>query len=349
MSSFDCADFSDIDLHVIDARVRSGRPASGRSLAGAMRRLDLDSTTPRRRRRAEHPDVAPDEAEPTAPPTAAPVAFQRTYKLHRLVLSLAPYFRALLARWSDKATAELTVDLGSLASTMNFGELVEPRHLEFFFRYLYGAEPVLTQADAPAVLNLATFFELTPLAEATAEFLSGHLTVDNVVSVLNFVSGAELGAHAAAVEGACWQFMFRNILDIATDVGQLALLSDKHQLQLIQSDELCCTEFDRYNVVRTRLQRAASASPDALCVAGCEHAAEPVCPIIRAVSQKRVQFSGKRIRTLSQSSARRRRRRCTHSGCDRYCSTNRHAGSSFRSVESKPQAAVTRTPLAGRR
>ena len=32
----------------------------------------------------------------------------------------------------------------------------------------YGAEPALTQPDAPAVLYLATFFELTPLAEAVS-------------------------------------------------------------------------------------------------------------------------------------------------------------------------------------
>lgn len=130
---------------------------------------------------------------------------QVRYYLHRLVLSMSPYFRAYLARWWDSDEACLVIDAGKLREDVHNANRLAMSHIDYMFRYMYGSIGPIAEADAPTLLSLAMYFQMWQLAEDVAHQMSSSLGSHNVVEYLNSVSGVQLGAHAEAVEGACWQ------------------------------------------------------------------------------------------------------------------------------------------------
>ena len=209
----------------------------------------------------------------------------RTFRVHRAVLSQAGFFAALMSdSWSGgggrsdetpsllqsddvPAVLEFVIDCapprpqqplcggaGEAAADSLACAGVTPLAFGEMLRFLYGLPShVLVPGDAdshlhvPSLLATASYFDVPALLQSVSDHVFATLGPGNAVSFLSAVHNKEFGDPGRLIEDASFAYLFRN----ATDVGEtrLQLLPLAHQQRLLLAGELyVASEFQRYRI-----------------------------------------------------------------------------------------------------
>jgi hypothetical protein len=108
-------------------------------------------------------------------------AWNKTYKLHRLILDQNPYFKLLLQGSFKEAETN--------SITLHFDDepYITVDSFQFVLEYLYGKieEPLITQANVKEILATSSYFQLDVCCMCV-DFMLKNLSFTNVVDYLLF-------------------------------------------------------------------------------------------------------------------------------------------------------------------
>eukprot|EP00803_Ostreobium_quekettii_P000479 evm.model.scf_519EXC.3 EVM.evm.TU.scf_519EXC.3 scf_519EXC:16336-18218(+) len=161
------------------------------------------------------------------------------FRLHRVVLWQIPYFRSLFqGNWKDSDQDLLRLDAAD--------PLVTAEAFQAVVRTVYHLPMALTLQNVLSIHAAGSFLQMEELCVKCVDFISDHLSVDNVVSFTLIADAYEYMARKRLAE-ACKRFLLVHATDLRDQLSKLTVASLR---DLFASDSLWVpSEYDRFTLI----------------------------------------------------------------------------------------------------
>ncbi|KAG1521777.1 hypothetical protein G6F52_006435 [Rhizopus delemar] len=175
-------------------------------------------------------------------------AFNRSYRLHRLILDQNSYFKLLLAGgFKESGSSQVTLHLEE-------NTFINAESFQFVLEYLYGKieEPRITADNVRQVLATCSYFQLMDVCGLCVEYILKTLNHQNVVNYLLFAD-EQMVKGADRICDAIFTFLCREAYHMERDI--LAHLPLGWLEKIVESDAFWVpSEYERYQFVLQIIQ-----------------------------------------------------------------------------------------------
>lgn len=140
-------------------------------------------------------------------------AFNRSYRLHRLILDQNSYFKLLLAGgFKESGSSQVTLHLEE-------NTFINAESFQFVLEYLYGKieEPRITADNVRQVLATCSYFQLMDVCGLCVEYILKTLNHQNVVDYLLFAD-EQMVKGADRICDAIFTFLCREAYHMERDI-----------------------------------------------------------------------------------------------------------------------------------
>ncbi|KAI8391550.1 uncharacterized protein BYT42DRAFT_543082 [Radiomyces spectabilis] len=173
-------------------------------------------------------------------------AWDKEYKLHRLILDQIPYFQVLFeGSFQETSSDKITLQFDNPYITAEAFQLV--------LNCVYGRKQLdITAANVLEVLSLCSYFQLHNPGDVCIKYITEHIRSTNVLDYLKYAEdNSPYGEDR--IYGAGLTYLCREAFDM--EDSALTTLSPKWLQKIVESDTFWVpSEYDRYQFVHRILK-----------------------------------------------------------------------------------------------
>ncbi|CAO3661673.1 unnamed protein product [Rhizopus stolonifer] len=179
-------------------------------------------------------------------------AFDRPYRLHRLILDQNPYFKLLLdGGFQESESNQVTLHLED-------HPFINADSFWFVLEYLYGKieEPCINSENVEQILATCSYFQLEDVSGLCLEYILKDINPKNVVDYLLFAE-EHIGKGADRISDAAFIFLCREAYGMVfgTEKNLLLHLPLNWLEKIVESDAFWVpSEYERYQFVLQIIQ-----------------------------------------------------------------------------------------------